>query len=151
MKTIELNTFFLENRRAKKKLLSATEEITLKIIYNFQVNNRVFFGSDNWLAGKRGLSEKSIQNHLKSLEKKGFIDRSQIYQGKRRIHCLKPAEEFFHYFKKKSTGTSGKFLPEVPEENFGHNTKENPKENSSFKSLKDQINTLDLRYDKSII
>lgn len=147
MKNLKLNPEFIETRRAKKKKLSATEELTLKIIYNFQINNKVFFGSDNWLADKRNLTEKSIQNHLKSLEKKGYIDRSGKYQGKRMIRCLKPTEEYFWNFRKKSTGTSGSFLPEVPEENFGYNTKGNPKENSFSKP----VEKLDSRYNKRVL
>jgi len=151
MKNLELNPEFLETRRTRKKKLSATEELTLKIIYNFQINDKIFFGSDNWLAERRNLSEKSIQNHLKSLEKKGFIDRCEKYDGKRRIICLKPTENFFNYFQKKSTGTSGNFLPEVPEENFRHNTKGNSRGNPQSKPVFEQIKNLDSRYNKNVI
>lgn len=147
MKNLELNPEFLETRRAKKKKLSATEELTLKLIYNFQINNKVFFGTDKWLADERNCDPRSIQTHLNSLEKKGFIDRSGKYGGKRMINCLQPTEEFFHYFRKKSTGTSGSFLPEVPEENFGYNTKGNPKENS----LSKPVEKLDSRYNKRVL
>lgn len=147
MKPIELNSDFIESRRAKKKLLSPHEEIILKIIYNFQSNGKVFFGSDHWLADKRNVTERTIQTLLRSLEKKGYIDRSGKYQGKRMIRCLKPTEEYFHYFRKKSTGTSGSFLPEVPEENFGYNTKGNPKENSFSKP----VEKLDSRYNKRVL
>ncbi|AIN49943.1 hypothetical protein MED134_16708 [Dokdonia sp. MED134] len=151
MKTIELNTDFIKTRVKQKKILSATEEITLKIIYNFQINNKVFFGLDNWLAEKRGLSEKSIQNHLRSLERKGFIDRSKMYRKSRRIICLKPTEEFFHYFQKKSSGTSGRIFPEVPKEYFGHNPKENSKNNSQSNSGSEQVDRINSRYHLSII
>lgn len=151
MKTYELNPEFLKTRRKKKKVISPTIELTLKVIYNFQINDKIFFGSDFWLADERNLTERSIQNHLNKLDKIGFIDRSQKYKGKRRIICLKPAEEYFHYFRKKSTGTSGKSLPEVPEKNFPHNTQGNSKGNPSSNSTSETVDFYDTNYNKRLI